>query len=91
MEDARKAFYIAENDNLQGFDVFKRNAIRNDKGILSDQKICTLYSMEYLDSILSALGYEDMKEPEDLDEEETLEVSEEAAQKIDELKSNANG
>ncbi len=55
-------YYIEANDNLQGYDVLKRDGVIDpETGRKIPEKILTLYSLEYLDQILEALNAEDIK------------------------------
>lgn len=55
-------YYIEANDNLQGYDVLKRDGVIDpETGRQIPEKILTLYSLEYLDQILEALNAEDSK------------------------------
>jgi hypothetical protein len=64
MADERK-YYVMPNDELEGYDIYKRNSIETEEG-LKDERVCTIYSMEYLDSVLMALELEDMNGEENV-------------------------
>lgn len=64
---AERQYYVMPNDNLEGYDIFKRKSIQTEEG-LKDEKVCTIYSMEYLDSVLMALELEDMKGEENVED-----------------------
>ncbi len=61
-----KKFYLEGNDDLQAYDIMKRNSVidSNNASLLKPERICTIYSMDYLDAILEALEQEDAKEDE---------------------------
>lgn len=52
-------YFIEPNEELQGYDIFKRDGILNPDKTFSHEKILTVYSMEYVQVILYALEHED--------------------------------
>jgi hypothetical protein len=54
-------YYIEPNSNLQGYDILKRDGMFVD-GKLAPERVCTIYSMDYLPAILSSLNEEDAKD-----------------------------
>jgi hypothetical protein len=59
MEGTYKNFYVEPNQNLQGYDIMKRNHVLKPDGTMGPEKICTIYSMEYLTTVLDAIIAED--------------------------------
>lgn len=48
-------FYVMPNEQLQGYEIFKRDGVINPDGTKSPERICTFYSMEYLQPLLQTL------------------------------------
>jgi hypothetical protein len=62
MADTRKQYYVESNAELQAYDILKRDGVEHPDGTTSPEKICTIYSMDYLDPILEALVGADAKD-----------------------------
>lgn len=58
---SEKKYYIESNSNLQGYDILKRDGVVTPEGKLAPERIATVYSMDYMDSILEALNAEDSR------------------------------
>ena len=53
-------WYIIDEPELKAYSIMKRQGIL-ENGKYQDEKVCTIYSMDYLDVILDALEPEDRK------------------------------
>jgi hypothetical protein len=66
-------YYIEENESNQSFDIMKRDGLELEPGVLTPERVLSMYSMEYMDPILAMLNAVDrgeFDESEDDDEEE---------------------
>jgi len=61
MIGADKGYYVAPGKHGEGYDIMKKDGIINPDGSMSPERVCTIYSMEYLDIVLKALQEEDSK------------------------------
>lgn len=57
-------YYVEPNDANQSYDIMKRDGVENPDGTLAPERVCSIYSMEYLDAVLEALAVEDSKLPD---------------------------
>jgi hypothetical protein len=55
MAESTNIYYILPNDRVQGYDILKRDGVLNPDGTTMPEKICTIYSMEYLQPMLATL------------------------------------
>jgi hypothetical protein len=59
MSATPNVYYVEPNKELQGYDILKREGVLHPDGTTSPERVCTIYSMDYLDAVLEALQGED--------------------------------
>lgn len=62
MAGTQRKWYVEPNDTTQSYDIMKRDGVQLEDGTLQPEKVCSIYSMEYLDAVLAALEAEDAKD-----------------------------
>lgn len=59
MSIENRNFYLNKNNELEGYDIMKRNSVQ-DGYQRKDEKVATVYSVDYIDAIIDALNISDM-------------------------------